>query len=89
MTTTTLERKRTTVDVINGGANRGARQNLPYMRRFNDSSELYQLVPTYVDPIPGRAQTLVGEAGASGVQANWREGTIESFLPQLPADSPV
>lgn len=86
MTPTTLERKRATVEVINGGANRGARQNLQYMRRFNDSSELYQLVPTYVDPIPGRAQTLVAEAGSRGLQANWREGTIESFLGQLPAD---
>src|SRR5207249_10557659 len=77
----------TAVEVINGGANRGARHNLPYIRRFNDSSEQYRLIPTYVDPIPGRARNLVTEAEKSGVQARWHEGSIETVLPKLPENN--
>jgi hypothetical protein len=73
--------KRTTVEVLTAGANRGARLMQPSIRDFNDRSNRFSLSPVYVDPVPERALTLAREAGQHGIVARAVEDRIENVLP--------
>jgi hypothetical protein len=76
---TTPERAR--VDVLTGGANRGARLMQPAFQEFNRASNRFTLAPIYADPVPERAALLVREAAKRGVSARAIEARVEEVLP--------
>jgi hypothetical protein len=68
------------ITVENGGANRGARENLRAFAEFNLTSEAASLVPVYSDPAPGRARALAEEAAQRGISARGVEGKVEDVV---------
>lgn len=74
-------RKRT-LNILNGGANRGARGNVGAFSEFNLTSERFALVPVYVDPMPGRAAAMKEEAERHGVAAEAVEARVEDVVLQ-------
>jgi hypothetical protein len=75
-----------TVGFLNGGAHRGALQNLPAIAEFNRSSVAVALVPTYADPAPGRSAAIVEEAARQGVIAKAFEGRVQDALATHPGE---
>lgn len=80
MKTSTKPKPRRTVEVLNAGANRGARENLDAFAGWNRESTSVALVPRYIDPVLGRAELMKAEALRHGVQAEAVEGTIEATV---------
>jgi hypothetical protein len=68
------------VTVLNGGAHRGARQNIAAFAEFNRSSTATAIQPVYTDPLPGRALELKAEAERRGVVAGAIEGKVETIV---------
>lgn len=66
--------------ITNAGAHRGAWNNLPAFLNWNAQSSRYALVPRFVDPVPGRAQSLAAEARTRGLLAEAVEATIEEVV---------
>lgn len=79
-TATTTKKPRRTVEVLNAGAHRGARENLDAFARWNRESTSVTLVPRYIDPVLGRAELMKAEAIRHGVPAEAEEGTIEATI---------
>ena len=77
------------IHVINGGANRGAMMNLPYIAQFNADSTTLRMQPQYIDPVPGRAAALAERATSMGIPATWLEGRVEQCLPALRQHQPT
>lgn len=75
MPTTKKERR----PLWNGGANRGARLGLKAIENFNRASTRFEISPTYVDPVPGRAAALADEARKRGIDAHGVEARIEDW----------
>ena len=73
--------ERARVDVLTGGANRGARLMQPAFQEFNRASNRFTLAPIYADPVPERAALLVREAAKRGVSARAIEARVEEVLP--------
>ena len=48
--------------------------------QYNATSHYAQLRPVYVDPQPGKAQALAREGRATGMSAEYQEGTIQTAL---------
>lgn len=69
-----------TVTVLNGGANRGARENLRAFAEFNRDSTRTAIVPVYVDPLGGRAFAMKEEAERQGVAARAVESRLEDIV---------
>lgn len=80
---------RSTITVLHGGANRGAQRGMPMYADFNGASARIQLVPRYVDPVPGRATALARIASASGIDADAVEGRIEEEIREAEGSTPV
>jgi hypothetical protein len=80
-TTTLVVAPRRELAVLNGGSNRGARENLAAFEIFNRRSQEYALVVTFVDTMPGRAPVIVSEAGQRNIRAVPIEGRFEEVLP--------
>ena len=76
---------RRTIEVLNGGANRGARAGLDAFESFNARSAEHAIVPVFVDPAPGVAAHTAALARNRGIEADSVEGKIEgttrSFSP--------
>lgn len=72
---TAPKKRRVPLDI--GGANRGATAALDGLAEFNATSAGLELVPTYIDPVPGRAASLAMVARDRGIIANHVEGRIE------------
>lgn len=72
---------RARVEIITGGANRGARQMQPAIEKFNRASNRFTLSPIYADPVPERANQLVRLANARGIPARAVEATLQEVLP--------
>jgi len=70
-----------TIEVITGGANRGARLMQPSIEQFNRASNRFTLAPIYTDPVPERANHLVRAAQSRGVPARALEARLEEVLP--------
>jgi hypothetical protein len=68
------------VTVLNGGAHRGARENIAAFAEFNLSSAATAIQPVYTDPLPGRALELKEEAARRGVVAGAIEGKVETIV---------
>lgn len=85
------EKPKRTVPAVNGGANRGAREGLGAYEEFNASSTAAEIVPTYVDAMPGRAAELVADARRRGLRAQAIEGRIEDALAHgdFPGSAPI
>ena len=79
------------ISVINGGANRGARENLQTFARYNEASSHAVIVPTYVDPAPGRALAMRESAALRGVTAHAVEARVEELVASrdVDPDAPV
>lgn len=75
------------VSVLNIGAHRGARLNIPAFTEFNNSSVAAELVPTYADPLPGRAVALQREAAQQGVISTALERRGEDIVTSADAQS--
>lgn len=65
---------------INGGANRGARENRPAFTEFNRDSTHAVIEPTYVDTVPGRATAFAEESRGLGLFARALEGRVEDIV---------
>ncbi|MCC6217862.1 MAG: hypothetical protein IT376_23595 [Polyangiaceae bacterium] len=68
------------ITVLNGGAHRGARENMRAFVDFNLESSGAQVIPYYIDPAPGRALATQEEAEGRGIIARAIEGRIEDAL---------
>lgn len=79
-TAETKRKPRRTVEVLNAGANRGARTNLGTFQHWNQESQAIVLAPRYVDPVLGRAEMMKSEAKMRGLDASAVEGTIEQVI---------
>ena len=66
---------------------RGARLMLPAIKKFNRLSRRFHVVPYYVDPVPGRAESLAAKAIGWRVTAQHQEGRIEEVLLRSTPDS--
>ena len=73
--------ERSRVEVITGGANRGARLMQPAIERFNRTSNRFTIAPLYADPVPERANQLVRSAQSRGIPARAIEAKLEEILP--------
>ncbi len=73
--------KRTKVEVLTAGANRGARLMQPAFEAFNRASNRFTLATVYADPVPERASSLVIEAERRGIPARGVEARVEEVLP--------
>lgn len=79
-----------TLEVLNGGSNRGARENMRAFSDFNARSTRLAIVPVYTDPLPGRAQAMKEEAERQGIAARAIEGRIEDLaIADTGSTSPV
>lgn len=78
---TEQQSKRTHVEVLTAGANRGARLMQPAFEEFNRASNRFTLAPVYADPVPDRAASLVREAASRGLSARGVEARVEEILP--------
>lgn len=65
---------------INGGANRGARENRSAFADFNRDSTQAVIEPTYVDTVPGRATAFAEESAGLGLFARALEGRVEDIV---------
>ncbi|MCC7537475.1 MAG: hypothetical protein IT379_14725 [Deltaproteobacteria bacterium] len=73
-------RSATSVEIINAGANRGARENVAALAALSRDSERIAPLAVYVDPMPGRARTLAAIAQERGLQSRAVEGTVEDLV---------
>src|SRR5713226_6426416 len=73
--------EQTRIEVITGGANRGARLMQPAIERFNRTSNRFTIAPIYTDPVPERANQLVRAAHSRGIPARAVEAKLEEVLP--------
>lgn len=90
MTTRIVAPTRDRRPLWNAGANRGARLGLAAIQQFNRASTRFELVPTYVDPVPSRGQALAAEARSRGIDATGEEDRIEDFVARRPErDVPI
>lgn len=64
--------ERARVDVLTGGANRGARLMQRAFQEFNRASNRFTLAPIYADPVPERAAPGTGGGQARRVGARDR-----------------
>jgi hypothetical protein len=71
---------RRALKVYNGGAHRGAEQNLPAFIDYNAGSTAAAIVPVYVDPSPGRAAAMKETAERRGLVAEAIEAKIEDVV---------
>ncbi len=71
---------RSHIEVLAGGAGRGAGLMQPAIADFNRASARFALAPVYVDPVPERALALVREGTRRGVPARAVEARIEEVL---------
>lgn len=69
-----------TIAVVNAGAGRGAARSVETIERFNNESSSFEIVPTYVDPSPGKALALAKIAAARGLATHAVEGTVQTVL---------
>lgn len=74
------EPARTTIPVLNAGANRGAELMQSAIASWNAESERAVIEPRYIDPIPERAKAMVVKAKARGITATGIEAKIETVL---------
>ncbi|MDQ2642662.1 MAG: hypothetical protein M3020_02515 [Myxococcota bacterium] len=77
--------------MLTAGANRGARENVPAFRSFNERSIAAEIVPIYVDPVPGRAVEQQRYAELQGVRSGAIEGRVEDVVKAIgsASDEPV
>jgi hypothetical protein len=68
------------IDLHCYGAHEGAKGNVPAVAEFNERSASVQLVPVYVDPVPGRALEMKERAERLGVLAKHVEARAEDLL---------
>jgi hypothetical protein len=65
---------------INGGANRGARENRTAFADFNRDSTQAVIEPRYVDTVPGRAAAFAEESRVMGIFSRALEGRVEDIV---------
>lgn len=75
--------------ILNAGANRAARENIRAYRAHNEVSVAAQVVPTYVDPVPGRAVAMATHATEHGLDADAVEARAEEVIDAADADAIV
>jgi len=75
-----MANERETLNLISGGAGRGARATLPAATEWSEKSERTVIRPIYVDPVPGKARQLQMQAVDSGLDAEAYEMKIEEAL---------
>lgn len=68
------------LDVLNGGANRGARENIRAFEAFNNRTSHAQLQLTYADPDPGRAEGILDDPRLQRMLARAFEGKVEDLV---------
>ena len=71
------------------GSGRGATLMQESTLDVNRASERISAVPTYVDPVPGRARQLAERGVAMGLQTEHREARIEELLSGLDRQQPA
>jgi hypothetical protein len=72
--------------IIQAGARRGAEALLPHLAHWEKGGRR-SFGLAYVDPVPGRAESMAERARAQGLDAGAEEAAIEDFLPQSTASS--
>lgn len=73
------ERER--IEVLTGGAGRGSERGIAAISAFNSQSSRYEIVPTYVDPAPGKAAELAKRAQEQGVvHVHAVEARVQDFV---------
>lgn len=70
-------RRRKLFDV--GGSGRAAAHMQPTIEKLSKTSGT-ELVPTYVDPVDGKAEKMATQARSRGIDAAFEEGRIEDLL---------
>jgi hypothetical protein len=80
---------RNTIPFHTAGAGRGAERMLPHLEQFNRQSERWQLVPTYIDPAPGKARTLAQKAMQQGIPAAYEEATAGEIIARDDGSTPL
>lgn len=82
--TSTKKPRRTPFQILAAGANRGARQNLRALERFNEKSQGTEIDIEYVDPEVGRALETASLATERGIASRATEARIESVIAVRP-----
>jgi hypothetical protein len=80
---------RARVEVLTGGANRGARLMQPAISSFNRVSTRFALTPVYIDPVPDRATALAREGARVGLESRAIEARIEEILAEDHSAAPL
>jgi hypothetical protein len=75
------------LQVISGGAGQGARHLVSAIHDLNTLSDRFHIEPTYVDPVPAKAVSLVREAADAGVHAHAIEAHVEEILTDNASDN--
>ena len=76
------------VHVLNGGAHRGARENIPTFEEINRRSTGTKVKVTYADPVPGRAEAMLDDPRLERLWARAFEGKVEDLVRVQNAASP-
>lgn len=74
------KKSKVNIPELHAGAGRGAEKMFPSIAHFNRTSDRFRILPTVVDPAPGKAQALARRGQEIGLPVQYVEAKLEDEI---------